>query len=240
MRSLVTQFCPILLVYECNMKAEWGRFDCEAQLLMSVQVCFKDLVTLTPYNIHKISRMLNSEHWIGLRKHFNSTSNSSIPWSRWSNGDPLTFQNWYLGRPVPKSPLPKIDCCSCSCTCPANPTSSTTPPYKFEETTEMPYKNATYSDRFDDFGLNETNITDLHSIMENMTTYEPTTYPTSLPTTAAQPIEAACKRSPMLPPVVPEIYENYIEDPCVAILSFGPWIENNCSERLPFICYEGT
>lgn len=33
--------------------------------------------------------------------------------------------------------------------------------------------------------------------------------------------------------------ENYIEDSCVAMLSFGPWIEKSCLERLPFICYEG-
>lgn len=26
---------------------------------------------------------------------------------------------------------------------------------------------------------------------------------------------------------------------CVAMLSFGPWVEKNCSELLPFICYEG-
>ncbi len=46
-------------------------------------------------------------------------------------------------------------------------------------------------------------------------------------------------RSPMLFPDVPDPDENYIEDSCVAMLSFGPWIEKNCFERLPFVCYEG-
>lgn len=33
--------------------------------------------------------------------------------------------------------------------------------------------------------------------------------------------------------------KNYIEDSCVAMLHFGPWIEKSCLELLPFICYEG-
>ncbi|XP_034413702.1 receptor-type tyrosine-protein phosphatase eta-like [Cyclopterus lumpus] len=31
---------------------------------------------------------------------------------------------------------------------------------------------------------------------------------------------------------------SYIEDSCVAMLSFGAWVEKNCSDRLPFICYD--
>ncbi|KAM6960377.1 receptor-type tyrosine-protein phosphatase eta [Tautogolabrus adspersus] len=52
------------------------------------------------------------------------------------------------------------------------------------------------------------------------------------------PLEAECVRSPMPTPDVPDIDEDYIEDSCVAMLSFGPWIEKHCFELLPFICYE--
>uniref|UniRef100_UPI0037E74A51 serine-rich adhesin for platelets n=1 Tax=Semicossyphus pulcher TaxID=241346 RepID=UPI0037E74A51 len=166
------------------------------------QVCFKDLVTLTPENIQTIVKEASSESWVGLRKNFYSTSNTtsnstsdypvnatsyiasnatsnttsnstsdypvnatsyiasnatsnttsnstsdypvnatsyiasnatsnstskpSMPWSRWANGDPLSFQNWYPGWPVFKSSLPKRVCCSCSCTCPVTTTPRTT------------------------------------------------------------------------------------------------------------------
>lgn len=33
--------------------------------------------------------------------------------------------------------------------------------------------------------------------------------------------------------------EKYIEDSCVALLSFGMWKEKLCNESLPFICYDG-
>lgn len=92
------------------------------------------MVTLTCENVLNITRGLSSDHWIGLRKMLDSTSNSSFSWSHWVNGDPLTFQNWYRSWPLVRSSL---------------------------------------------------------------------------------------------------------RTQCVAMLSFGPWVEKNCSERLPFICYEG-
>ncbi|KAM6908941.1 uncharacterized protein FYW49_012805 [Xenentodon cancila] len=177
---------------------------------MSGQVCFKDLLTVTADNSQDISRRLDSEHWIGLRKNFlptssaftststssaftsgsftttssfpsNSTSNSSIPWSQWCNGDPITFQNWE----------------------------------------------------------NATNVTpSWGSTVDNMATSNHYTSTTHSPWTTTTPTAAACERSPMLPPVVPETNKNYIDDPCVAMLSFGPWIEKSCLESLPFICYE--
>ncbi|XP_035530827.1 receptor-type tyrosine-protein phosphatase eta [Morone saxatilis] len=183
------------------------------------QICFKDLVTLTPENIRIIVQKLTSDHWIGLRKNFystayytsnypinptsnypinptsnypsnftsnstsnytfsstinpttnnpttihstihntihstinstinftiNSTSNSSsnaststaLLWSRWANGDPLTFQNWYPGWPVFKSSFPRRDCCSCSCTCPARPTTTTQSYTRYTESTTL-------------------------------------------------------------------------------------------------------
>ncbi|XP_029381755.1 fibronectin [Echeneis naucrates] len=87
------------------------------------QVCFKELVTLTPSNIQNIANKLVSDSWIGLRKNFhsdtNSTTHANQPWTRWANGDPLFFQNWHPGWPAFKSSSPKINCCSCCSTCPA-------------------------------------------------------------------------------------------------------------------------
>lgn len=33
--------------------------------------------------------------------------------------------------------------------------------------------------------------------------------------------------------------EQYIEDACVVLLSFGMWKEEDCNKSLPYICYEG-
>ncbi len=33
--------------------------------------------------------------------------------------------------------------------------------------------------------------------------------------------------------------EQYIEDACVVLLSFGMWKEEHCNTSLPYICYEG-
>ncbi|KAK5602762.1 hypothetical protein CRENBAI_026667 [Crenichthys baileyi] len=104
-----------------------------------LEVCYKEMVTLTPENTHIVTRMINSDHWIGLRKYINyndtieldnstntSPNISDTPWTLWANGDPLVFQNWYPGYPVFKSLLPKIDCCSCTCLAPIQTT--TNPP----------------------------------------------------------------------------------------------------------------
>lgn len=134
----------------------------------SCQVCFKDLMTLTPENIQTITQELTSVYWVGLRKKINSTSNTTMFWSHWANGDPLTFQNWYPGWPVLRSS---------TCT---NGTSFS--------------RNAT----------------------ENVTATS------GSPNTTDE-----------------SVTENSIEDSCVVMLSFGAWVERNCSELLPFICYEG-
>ncbi|XP_026154229.1 receptor-type tyrosine-protein phosphatase eta [Mastacembelus armatus] len=170
------------------------------------QVCFKELVTLTPDNIKPITQKITSESWIGLRKNFSSTSSPGMLWTHWANGDPLTFQNWYPGWPVFKSPLPKLDCCSCSCTCPAVPTSVAV-------TDSTAWVNST---------------------IESSTVFATT----ETMMTRAQPLEAECQRSPMPLPVVPKSDVKYIEDSCVAMLRFGAWVEKNCSELLPFVCYE--
>ncbi|KAG8005861.1 Fibronectin [Nibea albiflora] len=72
---------------------------------------------------------------------------------------------------------------------------------------------------------------------ENATTATPYTTVVT-PGTPTLPLEAQCARSPMLFPDVPDPDENYIEDSCVAMLSFGPWVEKNCFELLPYICYD--
>ncbi|XP_064184888.1 receptor-type tyrosine-protein phosphatase beta [Anguilla rostrata] len=67
------------------------------------QLCYKELVSLTSDNIQILAQNLNSDYWIGLRKDLNN----SMFWSQWSNGDPMTFQNWYPGQPKLPKPQPK-------------------------------------------------------------------------------------------------------------------------------------
>ncbi|XP_028284948.1 fibronectin isoform X2 [Parambassis ranga] len=279
------------------------------------QVCFKELVTLTPENSQAIANRISSDHWIGLRKTIipktnstgnstsnttnyatsnftwssngnftwssnsylmnnstrnttsNSTSSRTMSWTLWANGDPLAFQNWYPGWPVFKSTIPKSDCCSCSCTCPAKPTptmsSFTTRYTQFTTTQNRPnitnsstttnttdIPNTTDLTDLTDFtDFTAQNVTDFTSFVNSNNTNSTTTlrprtnsttsFTTATPyTTTELPIEATCSRSPMPTPDVPEAEDNYIEDSCVAMLSFGPWVEKNCLEVLPFICYE--
>ncbi|XP_073710716.1 uncharacterized protein [Misgurnus anguillicaudatus] len=115
------------------------------------QTCFKDLATITCRNIHLILQNINSEYWIGLRRRFNG----SKAWSRWSNGDHVTYQNWYPGHPVqnevtcpstPTSTTPVTDLTSTpennsTSTCPVNDSSSTTPVNNSTSTT--PVNNST-------------------------------------------------------------------------------------------------
>nr|XP_020484803.1 receptor-type tyrosine-protein phosphatase eta-like [Labrus bergylta] len=263
------------------------------------QLCFKDLMTMTPENIQTFAGKLSSDTWIGLRKTFyntttnatdnytgnatsnftsddfsdyaiNATSNASLPWSRWANGDPLSFQNWYPGWPKFKSPFPKIDCCSCSCTCPAT---TTTP--RWRAPTAAPFTDFTAQDVTSFSGQDDTenttgighftdqNMTDVSGFMEfnaenatsftlfessentsssdtmNVSTQSPPLFSATPPlATSMLPLEAECAKSPMLTPDVPETEENYIEDSCVAMLSFGAWVEKHCFELLTFICYD--
>ncbi|XP_047444839.1 receptor-type tyrosine-protein phosphatase H [Mugil cephalus] len=364
------------------------------------QMCFKDLVTVTPENTQIFARRINYEHWIGLRKNFdpksnstsiststptsypartptsnytstptsnytstttsyptstptsypastttsnytstptsysmsyftsydisdstsNSTSKPSMPWTRWANGDPLAFQNWYPGWPVFKSSFPRRDCCSCSCTCPAPEASSTTSvvmsltrttesttqsmttstrqyttdnttdttnftgqivtnstgqnttditnstdqsmtnsigQYTIDSTTDttIQYTIDSTTDTTNFTGQIETNSTGQYNTYNSNSTRVNTTesmtsttkgFATDGPTASTDtrkaatslPLEATCSRSPMPMPDVPDPDENYIEDSCVAMLSFGAWVEKECFELLPFICYE--
>ncbi|XP_041820544.1 receptor-type tyrosine-protein phosphatase eta isoform X2 [Chelmon rostratus] len=178
------------------------------------QECFKDLVTLTPENIQAIAKKLTSEHWVGLRKNPHSSGNSSVLWSHWANGDPLTFQNWYPGWPVVNSTR---GCCSCSCSCPAM-TNST-------GFTELGTANVTSFSGPGGFTTEDVTSSGRLTNTSVSTAAAPMT--TRLPS-----VEAACGQS------LVDTDERYIEDSCVAMLSFGAWVEKTCSEHLPFICYE--
>ena len=195
---------------------------------MSGQLCFKDLVTVTSNNSHKISQHLDSEHWIGLRKNYDSTGDFNVSWTQWSNGEPLIFQNWYPNRPVPEYPLPNIDCCDCSCTCPANPTLGRMSPFDPVDTRNMSNENA--SDFFNFWEMS-------NSTVESTTSYGDHTEATVLPPTTSAP---TCQKTSMQPKLFNIINKDYIDDPCVAMLSSGLWVEKSCLEMLPFICYEVT
>ncbi|XP_070711322.1 uncharacterized protein [Pempheris klunzingeri] len=151
----ILTICALMLMYSA---AEQEYFPQTTDLTWNearnhCQVCYKDLVTLTPENIRNITLKLTSDHWVGLRKNF--TSNSSMSWSHWANGDPLTFQNWYPGWPVFKSSIPKRYCCSCSCTC-----SAETTPWMPTSTrsTDFTTQNVTDISSFSDAYQNMTSI----------------------------------------------------------------------------------
>ncbi|KAF3697924.1 Fibronectin [Channa argus] len=212
------------------------------------KTCFKDLVTVLPTDAYVIALHVTSDAWIGLRKYVyspsnstdNSTSNRGMPWSRWANGDPLAFQNWYPGWPVFKSPLPKIDCCSCSCTCPTATTPLTTSFSSTFTTTSLPNTNfSNVSQNWMDINVTDQNVTSyaelINSITQNMTR---TTSSQSTTPATTLPLEAACVRTPMAIPDLPNPNKDYIEDSCVAMLSTGAWVEKNCTDLLPFVCYE--
>ncbi|XP_048030526.1 mucin-3A-like [Megalobrama amblycephala] len=72
------------------------------------QKCFKELTTITSRNVHLIVQEDASlDYWIGLRRSYNGT----VSWSRWSNGKPITYQNWYPGHPVPNKEKKMIPRC---------------------------------------------------------------------------------------------------------------------------------
>lgn len=194
------------------------------------QRCFNNLVTVIPNTTYDIAGNLSSDYWIGLRKYMSPLSNftddpddnssSTVAWSRWANGAPLAFQNWYPGWPKFKHPVPKITCCSCSCTCPA----ATDPAPTGYDVTATDAVNASYFNRTD------VNTPDL-------------TYPTLSGSfggvSPVTPFASQCEKTSEPLPVVPDPNRDYIEDSCVAMLSNGAWVEKNCTDLLPFICYEG-
>ncbi|KAJ4948414.1 hypothetical protein JOQ06_019948 [Pogonophryne albipinna] len=216
------------------------------------QACFKDLVTLTPENVQTVSKLLTSDCWVGLRKNstsnFNSysisnaTNNSTnntimdprMPWFRWANGDPLIFQNWYPGWPVFRSSLPN----RYYFVCPEKASLETAAPETVTPETVAPGTGTP------DSGTPATAIQATGNVTGHL---QETTFATataaSTPSTPSTPARCKITRWPdeahyVLLPDFPKPDKNYIEDSCVAMLSFGPWVERVCSELLSSICYE--
>lgn len=213
------------------------------------QICYKDLTTITPTNAESLGLNLTSDYWIGLRQNISG----SKFWSRWANGEPVLYQNWYPGHPVPKKiPQPQP-------TCP-------TPPAVNNTKTEVMQCPAfaklcaclnssadIYGDLFPEptTMLNTTSNNTAPEMMwcpalvnlcaclnssedNNTSITEPTPHTVTSPT------------PPMLPStsfpastISYELEPEYIEDSCVALLSFGMWQEKQCNESLPYICYDG-
>ncbi|KAK5875870.1 hypothetical protein CesoFtcFv8_026905 [Champsocephalus esox] len=176
------------------------------------QACFKDLVTLTPENVQTVSKLLTSDCWVGLRK--NSTSNATNN----STMDPrMPWFRWANGDPlIFQNWYPGWPVFRYYFVCPENASLETAAPE-----TGTP-----------DSGTPAMAIQATGHLQE-----------TTFATAASTPARCKITQWPeeahyVLLPDFPKPDENYIEDSCVAMLSFGPWVERVCSEMLSSICYE--
>uniref|UniRef100_A0A4W5PH56 Receptor-type tyrosine-protein phosphatase eta-like n=1 Tax=Hucho hucho TaxID=62062 RepID=A0A4W5PH56_9TELE len=228
------------------------------QARLHCQVCYKEMVSLTPDNIQQLVQNLTSSYWIGLRKTMN---NGSFPWSHWSNGNPLTFQNWYPGRPIlsmPKKPVNNVfnyyyysirpNDCGCCCTNNSNPTS--VPP---ATTVTSSYHGTDYGNATDDLFTENVNMTASSTMTPTVTT-KVTRMTPAVTTNVTKMTSVMTLGSTFFPGVTGGINgtnmtsgtngtnetetDVYIEEPCIAMLSFGLWVDKICSEFLPSICYE--
>uniref|UniRef100_A0A4W5QKK7 Uncharacterized protein n=1 Tax=Hucho hucho TaxID=62062 RepID=A0A4W5QKK7_9TELE len=219
------------------------------QARLHCQVCYKELVSITPDNILQLVQNLNSSYWIGLRK---TLSNDSYPWSRWSNGDPLTFQNWYPGRPVLSKPKDHVmnvinyysslpNECGCCCTNESKPTNVTPAP-----TATGSYNDTGYGNDTDDPFPDNENMTTL-SAMEAMAKIKP--IETTVRTTMATEVTMMTSDMTMGPTFFTGVTggingtsgmneTDTDENPCIALYSFGLWFDQICSKPTPYICYE--
>ncbi|XP_063043688.1 receptor-type tyrosine-protein phosphatase H [Engraulis encrasicolus] len=177
-----------------------------------------------------------------------------LPWSRWSNGDPVTFHNWYPGRPIPKPVLEPEKC---------NPdgglddpdTTTPTPPMTTAsgstvrsgdtcpqlETLLQCVDDPTARDALSRYVRNQTSTVDpseavtAPGINTNPTiSADPTTDPTTDSSTPwTLPTRPLCPSDP-----IEEGLNEFVEDACLVLLGVGWWWERNCSEELPYMCYE--
>ncbi|KAK3566735.1 hypothetical protein QTP86_004457 [Hemibagrus guttatus] len=167
-------------------------------------------------------------------------------WSQWANGEPVLYQNWYPGHPVPKKkPEPQP-------TCPPPPAINNTKTEvmqcpAFMNLCDCLNSSSGYDDDFiwgptemfnttpgkkwcpalaklcDCLNSTEKNET---SLTQSTTTLAPTTLPSTSTISPASTISS-------------DLEPEYIEDSCVVLLSFGMWQEKRCNEFLPYICYDG-
>nr|XP_055034973.1 uncharacterized protein LOC129422849 [Misgurnus anguillicaudatus] len=234
------------------------------------QACYKDLATITCRNIHLILQNLTSEYWIGLRRRFNG----SIPWSRWSNGDHVTYQNWYPGHPILKE-----ETCSTTPTSTLNIVLTSNSPVTV--LTSIPGNNSTSTPVTNSTSTPVTNLNSTSSMTApNSATPVTDSTSTTLMSSTTSPISSTEDQCPLLTQMLnclnmsycinktgttgsttpPPLYqtllpvnittqticddnadldpERYIEDACVALLSYGMWIEKHCNENLSYICYD--
>ncbi|XP_067117726.1 receptor-type tyrosine-protein phosphatase eta [Osmerus mordax] len=191
----------------------WSNVSTWDQARQHCQVCYKEMVSLNPQNVLHLIQNLTTDYWIGLRKNLNG----SDAWSGWSNGEPMSFQNWYPGRPVlskPKVPVVYVMNTyttnnlqpTCGCCCHKDTTNNNT------------------------FGFYE-NTSDTTSFSTLPPTTKLTTIPTTIPT-------SRLVSEPVTNGTTTDDEVVYLEDPCVSIGSSGLWFEKNCSERLSYICFE--
>ncbi|XP_034159920.2 receptor-type tyrosine-protein phosphatase eta [Pangasianodon hypophthalmus] len=214
------------------------------------QACYTDLTTITLANAEVLGLNLTSDYWIGLRQNMSG----SKFWSRWANGEPVLYQNWYPGHPVPKKkPEPQPTCPTPPAInntktevmqCPAfaklceclNASGGNDEDLIFESTTMFNTTiNSTVTGMMwcptlaklcaclNSSEDNETSITESTTVFTTVTSPTPTVLvTTSSPTSTTSN----------------DLEPEYIEDSCVALLSFGMWQEKQCNEFLPYICYD--
>ncbi|XP_056306689.1 receptor-type tyrosine-protein phosphatase eta [Danio aesculapii] len=208
------------------------------------QQCFKELTTITSRNIHLIANNLSVDYWIGLRRSYNGT----LPWSKWSNEDPVTYQNWYPGHPVPNTEIKQPICPTTqtplTSTSSITTTSTSTPTTTTMETSSLMANNTGDMCPILVEILDCLNLTykDLESTVHSyMITTPKTTTHSTLPTvtttysTQTTPQSTTVSSCILEPEPDPDVY---IEDACVVLLSFGMWKEKVCNISRPFICYD--
>ncbi|KAL2079607.1 hypothetical protein ACEWY4_025351 [Coilia grayii] len=157
-----------------------------------------------------------------------------LPWSRWSNGDAVTFHNWYPGRPIPK-PMPESENC--------DPNANTHMCPQLEKLLQC-VDNPEAKDALNRNALGQTSTESPNttSFSETQTLFDPSvTVPTisvfgpstDVPTVSPPSVSPCPNRDP-----IEADLNKFVEDACLVLLNFGLWWERNCSEDLPYICYD--
>ncbi|KAM9501485.1 receptor-type tyrosine-protein phosphatase eta [Clarias gariepinus] len=210
---------------------------------LQCQACYKDLTTITPAAAELIIRNLTDDYWIGLRQ---NTSASKF-WSQWANGEPVIYQNWYPGHPVPKKiPVPQPTCP------PPPPVINNTNPQVMQCPAFARLCACLNTTEKDDlFNMdNNSAVTEMMcpalgklcdclnaSEYNPPITVSPTVFTTTHLVTSSTPRMLVSPNS-SISTIIDNLEPQYIEDSCVVLLSFGMWQEKHCNESLPYICYD--